>query len=297
MPATTTGQWLNRFVAPQLLRELKDYKGDVIAILKGAPAAAVTADGIRRNKLLNNVEFRVNNTADFTATKMNGEKVFVEWEKYDTTPTEVDDAEIRYLAYDKRAEVRVRHTEKMKEGLVKHALHKLCPDNASNAKMPVMKTTGAVTGGRKRATFKDLVEYLQLVKAIGDLEPTQLYMALCSDHVTDFILDRDAAAWFASKDVFFDPVSGKLRSFMGFKFLEPMFANAFDASLNKKAKGAVLAAGDRYASTLIYAPNTVYHIEGVKVLYSPETGLSVQACGMIARIKDCGMGALVSANA
>ncbi|MDR1172279.1 MAG: hypothetical protein LBL24_07495 [Bacteroidales bacterium] len=306
MPTTTSGQWLNQFVAPQLLKELKDYKDVVIAILRGAPTAAITADGIRWNKLLNNVEFRVNNTADFTAAKMTGEKLFVEWEKYDTTPTEVDDAEIRYLAYDKRAEVRVRHMERMKEGLVKHALHRLCPDDAASDRMPVMKTTGDVTSGRKRATFRDLAEFLAKVKAIGDLDPAQLYMALCPEHVTDFILDRDAAAYFASKEVFFDPKSGNLRSFMGFKFIEPMVANAFDSSMNKKAKGAAMSTGDRYASTLIYAPNTVYHIEGVKVLYSPEiqdtksanpkSVFRLQAYGLIDRIEDYGMGALVSDN-
>ena len=73
MPTTTTGQWLNQYVAPQLLKELKDYKDGLIAILRGAPAAAITADGIRWNKLLNNVEFRVNNTANFTPTKMYGD--------------------------------------------------------------------------------------------------------------------------------------------------------------------------------------------------------------------------------
>jgi len=307
MPNTTTGQWLNQFVAPQLLKELKDHRDEVTGILRSAPKSALTADGIRWNKLLNNVEFRVNNTATFTPSKMYGEKVFVEWEKYDTTPTSVDDAEIRYLAYDKRAEVRTRHMEKMKEGLLKHTLHKLCPDDATNAKMPVMRTTGEVTNGRKRATFKDLAEYLAKVKSIGDLDPSQLYIALCPEHVTDLVIDKDAAVYFAKREVYFDAISGNLRSFMGFKFVEPMFSNAFDAAGNKKPKGAVLTTGDQNASTLIYAPNTVYHIEGIKVLYKSETQdtrnadptseIRLQAYGLIDRIEDYGMGALISANA
>ena len=93
MPTSTTGQWLNQFVAPQLLAERRNYKADFMGVLGAVPQSARNADGVRYNKLINNVEFKVNNTSEFTPKKMTGEKVFLEWEKYDTTPTMVDDAE------------------------------------------------------------------------------------------------------------------------------------------------------------------------------------------------------------
>ena len=161
----TPGQHLNQFVAPQLLQEFKNYKDDFIGVLPGAPKAALTADGIRYNKLINNVGFYVNNTTDFTAKRMTGEKTFVEWEKYDTDPTAVDDAEIRYLAYDKRSEVRVRHSQAWKIGMRDHVMWKLCPENNTNPYMPVIRTTGDNDGtGRKRLLFADLVKYLEIVK-------------------------------------------------------------------------------------------------------------------------------------
>ncbi|GHT16978.1 hypothetical protein FACS189429_0110 [Bacteroidia bacterium] len=107
MATTTTGQWLNQYVAPQLLQEFKNYKDDFISVLKGVPAAAVTADGVRWNKLINNVNFYVNNAAVFTPQSMTGTKTFVEWEKYDTDPTAVTDAEVRYLAFDNADYVRL----------------------------------------------------------------------------------------------------------------------------------------------------------------------------------------------
>ena len=307
MPTTNAGLYLNKYVAPQLLRDLKDYNEGFMSILRTAPQAAVTADGIRWNKLINNIGFYVNNTANFTPKKMTGENVIVGWEKYDTDPTEVDDAEIRYLQFDKRSEVRAMHVSKCCEGLTKHSLHKLAPDNNTSEKMPVMVTTGKTFNGRKRLTFEDLANYLEKVKNIGELDASQFYLMLCPPHVTDLLLDRDAAAYIANKDVFFDPVSGKVRSFMGFKFYEPMVANAYTSALVKKPKNSAMATGDQFASTFVYAPNTVRHLEKLKILYKteyedtrnadPKSEIRIQVYGIIDRIEDFGMGAIVSANA
>ena len=169
MPNSTTGQWLNQYVAPQLLAERRNYKADFMGVLGSVPQSARNADGVRYNKLINNVEFKVNNTAEFTPKKMTGEKVFIEWEKYDTTPTMVDDAEIRYLGYDKRNMVRIKHNECFQIGIRNHTLHKLAPANGDSSDMPVMLTTGAVFEGRRRLTYVDLATYLETVKKLNHL--------------------------------------------------------------------------------------------------------------------------------
>ena len=133
MPALIDGNYLNQYVAPQLLVELKNYKDDFLTQLQGAPAQALTADGIRFNKLINNVEFFVNNSAEFTAQTMAGKKTLIEWEKYDTRPTKVTDAEIRYLNFDKRSIVRVKHMEALKMGIRDHVLWKLSPDDDTDS--------------------------------------------------------------------------------------------------------------------------------------------------------------------
>ena len=305
MPTMTPGNYLNQYVAPQLLTEFKNYKDDFIGVLKGAPRAALTADGIRFNRLLNNVDFLVGNTAGFTPKKMTGDKTIVEWEKYDTTPTEVDDAEIRYLNYDKRAEVRVRHSDAFKMGIRDHVMWKLAPDDDSSEYMPVVRTTGADDGtGRRRLTFEDMVKYLERVKKLNLPRMDELYMILCPEHATDLILDANTAKFFSDKKIFFDQETGKVRSIMGFKFFENNAVLAYAQDGTKKPKGAVLTSTDRVASMFFYAPNTVYHIESVKILYSPETQdtrsadpkseFRLQTYGLVDRIQDIAVGALVS---
>lgn len=308
MPTVADGQWLTQYVAPQLLREFKNYNDSFLSALKSAPKAAVTADGIRFNKLINNVGFHVVNSADFTAKKMAGKKIFVPWEKYDTDPTEVDDAEIRSLAYDKRSEVKIKHTEAFKLGYRDHVIWKLAPDDKTNPDMPVMLTTGDSDGiGRKRLTFVDLVKYLEIIKALNLPNENEFHMVLCPQHQTDLIIDRDSAVYFANKQIFFDIKTGKVNSVMGFKFHDNNAAVAYDAAGNKLAKGAALGATDQYGSLFFYGPNTVKHLEGVKTLYKPESQdttsadpkseFRVQAYGLIDRVVDYGFGVLLSDNA
>jgi hypothetical protein len=307
MSVTTTGQWLNQYVSPQLLQEFKNYKNDFIGVIPGAPKSAITADGLRFNKLLNNVGFYVNNAAAFTPKKMTGEKTLVEWERYDTDPTEVDDNEIRYLAYDKRNEVRVKHAEAFKMGIRDHVLWKLCPDDGTKAGMPVKVTTGAADpAGRLRLTFPDLIGYLETVKKLNLPDMDKLYIVLCPEHATDLILDTASANYFSNRDIFFDTVTGKVRSVMGFKFFENNSAPVFDEDIEKKAKGAAMVSGDQRASLFFYAPNAVYHLDSVKLLYkselidtrsaSPASEFRTQTYGLVDRIVDYGFGAIVSGN-
>jgi len=299
------GQWLNQYVAPQLLQEFKNYKDDFIAVLKGVPRAALTADGVRWNKLINNVDFYVNNENEFSPKKMTGERLFVDWEKYDTDPTAVDDAEIRYLAYDKRNEVRIRHAEAMKLGIRDHVMWKLAPDDGSNAKMPVIRTTGESDGtGRLRLTFEDMVKYLERVKRLNLKNMNELFMILCPEHVTDLILDNNSAKFFSDKQIYYDTTTGAVRSIMGFKFFENNAVLAYDINGAKKPKGAILNTTDRVASLMFAAEETVYHIDSVKILYSPETQdtrsadptseFRLQTYGLVDRRRDVGFGAVIS---
>jgi hypothetical protein len=312
MSTTATGQWLNHFVAPQLLQEFRNYKNDFIGVLKGAPVQAITTDGIRFNKLINNVGFLVNNAAAFTPAAMTGEKVFVEWERYDTTPTSVTDDEVRYLAYEKRPAVRVKHSEAMLMGIRDHVVWKLAPPDSANANMPVVRTTGAIVGtpatsnspARRRLTFEDLVTYLEKVKKLNLPDENELYMVLCPEHATDLIIDNNSAKFFSDRQIYFDMQTGKVRSIMGFKFFENNATLAYSTAGAKKAKGAALAATDRYGSLFFYGKNTLYHLDKVKILYksetedtrsaSPTSEFRLQTYGLIDRIEDYGVGALVS---
>ena len=307
MGTTTDGFSLNKYTSPVLLEEFRNYKDDFIGVLGAAPQAALSADGIFFNKLVNNVDFFVNNDSDFTPTQMTGTKTFVPWEKYDTAPTKVDDAEIRNLQFDKRNAVRVKHSEAFRIGIRNHVLNKLAP-SANAVGMPVIRTTGtATTDGRKRLTFADLANYAETLKLLNLSMSDQMYMVLCPAHVTDLILDQDAAKLFMGVNDYVDPITGKVKSILGFKFFENNDCPMYDSTGAKKAVGAVAATGDQQASVFFYGPNTIYYLEQVKILYKPElqdtrsknptSEFRLQTYGLVDRIVDYGFGAIISANA
>ena len=96
---------------------------------------------------------------------------------------------------------------------------------------------------------------------------------------------------------------------MGFKFFENNDAVYYDPTTKTKvAEGTAPTNGTHFqASQFFYAPNTIYHLEAVKILYKPETldtrsadpasEFRTQTYGMVDRIEEYGVGALISDKA
>lgn len=303
MPELVDGLWLNRYIAPKLLQEFKNYDDNFIKVLKKAPKGAISADGLRMNKLINNVGFRINNSDDFTPKKMNGKKGLIEWDKLDTDPTEVDDAEIRSLQFDKRAAVRVKHSEAWKEGVRNYVLQKLAPQSNADG-MPVLRTTGDVDNGRKRLTYADLIKFWSIIEGLNLPNKNEFYMTLCREHVQDLILDRSATNNY--RDIVIDPKTGMVKKFYTLNLFTNNYNPKYDAAGNLKAIDAVENATDKNASIFFYAPNTVHHVNSVKILYKPETEdtrsadptseFRLQSYGLTNKTQEYGFGAIVSGN-
>lgn len=302
MAQETTGLWLNQYLSPQLLKEFKNYKDDFVGVLPSAPKGAISADGLRKHKLINNVEFKINNTADFTPQKMEGGKVIVPWEKVDTTPTAVDDAEIRSLNFDKRAAVRMKHTEAWKLGLRNYVMQKLSP-NTDATGMPVLRTSGADDGtGRKRLLYADMIKFLSVIEGLNLPDKGKLNMILCAEHKQDLILDRAATNNY--RDIVIDPKTGEIKSFYTLNLFSNNHNPKYAGDGTLKAIGAAAAASDRNASTFFYAPNAVHHVDKVKILYDPEvtdtrsadpvSEFRLQSYVLTDKVQDYGFGALVS---
>lgn len=308
MALPVDGFYLNKYVDPQPLIERRNYRADFMQVLGSVPAGALAADGIRRNKLINNVGFRVNNTEEFTPKAMTGQNIIVPWEIYDTEPTSCTDDEIRYLAFDKRASIRVKHNEAFQVGIRNHVLYKLAPNDNEKKEMPVIKTTGANDGtGRLRLCYKDLVNFATQVKTWNLPVSDALYMVLCPLHMGDLLLDENASKYFYDRTFYVDPITGKPKGFMGLKFFENNDTPYYNATTLKKIdEGKAPADTDFQASTFFYAPNTYYHLESVKSLYKPETTdtrsksptseYRTQTYGIVDRIEEFGVGAILSAK-
>lgn len=274
MPTYTSGTHLKTYVEPQLVKEIQNDKDDFVGRLKPAPKASIDTDGIKFNKLIGNVEVEINADQSvgetYTATQMTDNKGLVPWDYVDTKPTFVTDEEMRALAYDKRAEVRVEHMAALKRGIRDYVLHKYAPADASNAKMPVLRTTGdADANGRLKLTLADLIAYRTALSKVnlmaGDPE---LLLILNADHVSDLSLTSINLTQFSNS--LYNVKDGKLNSFFGFNFFENNACPYYDNADDKKAIGASVISTDRQASVIIYQPNTIYHVEKVKVLYTPE---------------------------
>lgn len=299
------GNYLQQFVAPGLLQEFRNYNDAFIAVLKRAPQAAINTDGIRFNKLINNVDFLVNNDEDFTAKAMVGKKGIVPWDTFDTTPTSVTDAEARALAFDKRSEIRLKHFESFKIGVRDYCVQKLAPSQ-STAFMPVLRTTGpADATGRRRLTVADMVTFNAALMDLGLDDPTGWHMNLSGLHQQDLILDKIGTANHRDMLVI-NPTTGLIDRFLQIKLWAQRQAPTYAANGVLKAQGAAAAPGDRTASIFYYTPNTVYHVESLKLLYSPEntdtksksptSEFRIQSFGLCDKTQEHGFGALVDGN-
>lgn len=307
MAELVDGAWLNQYVAPQLLQEFRNYNDGFIALLGKAPAGAISADGIRRNKLINNVDLTVNNTEDFVAKKMDAKKGITPWDKLDTSPTAVDDAEIRNLAFDKRSAVRMKHSESFKIGVRNYAMNKLAPTQDANG-LPVLRTTGELVGtgatARRRLTYADLILFLSVVEGLNLPNKSGYNLILSREHSQDLILDRASTQNY--RDIVIDPATGELVRFYTIKLWTNNHNPLYTASGVLKSLDAVAAPTDKNASTFFYQENTVFHLNSVKVLYKPETldttsadpvsTFRTQTYGLCDKVQDYGFGAIVSGN-
>ncbi|WP_312399504.1 hypothetical protein [Chryseobacterium sp.] len=305
------GLYLNKFVAPQLLKEFRNYNDKFLVALEGAPEGAVSADGIRQNKLINNVGFYVNNTAPFTAKTMNGKNNVIPWDKFDTDPTKVSDAEVRSLAFDKRSTVRVKHTQAFRIGVRDYVLNKLAPEHHVSGKMPVLRTTGKLFNGRKRMTFEDLINFHTEIEALNLMDDSPednvnyWNMILNAEHRADLMIDKAGTANHRD-NLEFDKVTGQISRFYKMKMWENNAAPLYSETGELKARGSVKVQGDQYASTFFYSPNTVYHLDSVKILYKPEytdttnadpeSEFRLQNYGLCDKKQEYGFGAIISGN-
>ncbi len=299
------GNWLNTYVDPQLLEDFQNYNDAFIGVLQRPNEGAIDGDGIKFNKLINNVGFVVNASEDFTAQTMAGQKGHVPWDQLDTTPTAYTLAELRAMAYDKDAAIRVKHTKSFKIGVRRYVLNKLAPKQNVNDKMPVIRTTGEVFNGRNRMTYADLNTFLfEKIPTLNLTEKDQMYFILNDEHKADLVHDRANTSNY--RDIEIDKNTGELKSFFNLKFFENTETPLYNPAGVLKSLGSTKSAGDQSSSVFLYAPNTMYHIESVMSLLkdmrsdtrskNPTSEYRTHSYGLCDKIQEHGFGAIISGN-
>lgn len=298
-----TGLWLQDYLAPQLLDEFKNYKDDFIGTLEGVPAEAIDKDGIKFNKLINNIGFHVNKTTPFTPITMDFKKGLVPWDKLDTDLVTITDKEARAMAFDRENAYRVAQSNSFKLGVRDYAMQALAAEKNTST-TPVLKTTGEIVNGRKRLTVTDLLNFLEEFKALNLPDTDKIFSILCREHEMDLLQERNKPQH--RNDIVINPLTGKIERFYELKFFTNNQNVKYSDALELKGQGAVPEAGDGNASIVYYAPNTLHHVESVKVLYSPmsmdtrsvdpTTEFRLHNYGLTAKKQDYGFGAFVSAQ-
>lgn len=170
-------------------------------------------------------------------------------DKYQTKATRITDDEARGLSYDKMGSVIERHREVVDAKKYARALHALAP-SADGKGTPVLVTTGAADGTRKRLVVSDIIA---LKEQFDHLKvPVQgRVLVLCPEHVNDLLVQDTT---FAQR--YNNHTTGAIADMYGFEIYEYVDAPVYTVSSKQKlAYGAVpTESTDRNASVAFYAP-------------------------------------------
>lgn len=296
------GLWLEQYVDPILLEEFRNVKDDFIATFTAPSPQAIDKDGIRFNKLKNEIGYHINKDTPFTPIKVNGQRNLVEWDKLDTDLTEVTDAEMRALAFDKESEMMRLHQESFRIGTRNYCMRKIAPLKDGTG-TPVLRTTGADDGtGRKKLLYSDLLKFYIAITGLNLINEAAGYMILTPEHQQDLLEDRASTNNY--RDIVINPATGNIERFFTLKFFQNNHTVKFNGSGELVTDGAVPEATDRNGSLFYYAPNIVYHIESVETLYKPlkidtrnpdpTAEFRIHTYGLCDKKQEYGVGALVS---
>jgi len=169
-------------------------------------------------------------------------------DKYQTRPSRVTDDEARGLSYDKAGSVIERHRESVDAKKYARALHALAP-SSNSASTPVIVTSGAADGTRKRVVIADIIALKEKFDKMKVPVEGRI-LVLCPEHVNDLLLQDTT---FAQR--YNNTTTGAIANMYGFEIYEYVDSPLFNAStLNKVAYGTAAGANDRNASVAFYAP-------------------------------------------
>lgn len=188
-------------------------------------------------------------------------------DKFSTEATPVTDDELHALSYDKMASVQERHRDALREKIAQRGIHAIAPDRQAD-NVPVIKTTGASDGTRKKMVFGDLLTLKREFDKMG-IPTTDRILVLCSDHVNDLLETEQKF----KEHYNLNQTEGKICRMYGFDIYEYDGTPYYTMSTGVKlAWGALPTANDARASVAFYAgrmmkaygSTTFYHSEAEK---------------------------------
>lgn len=184
-----------------------------------------------------------------------------------TTPSVIQDDELVYLAYDKKAETRSRHEKKLKRTIQKWTLHAIAPQTEVAGKQLIQVATGAAVGGgdtRLRLKFADLDT---LAYRLNKLEWPQegRVLVLCPEHQLDLKLESRSLY----NEIFDRKSSVPMGRYADFEIYEDTTSVSYTALNVKDAYGTAVSGTKRHASVM-FMENRGWKADGTVKFYSDE---------------------------
>lgn len=182
-------------------------------------------------------------------------------DKFETENTIVRRPDAIEYSYDKLESVIKQHRSVLQASTAKKAIHAFAPDSDTND-TPLVLTTGAATGTRKRMTFEDLLTLKERFdNALVPLE--ERYIVLHPKHVTDLLME-DIKTFKELTDF----KNGEPNRFAGFGIYEFPFMPTFNISGKTATKVKFGSPDTEHFASVAFCKDEVMKADGEIYMYS-----------------------------
>lgn len=246
--------------------------------------------GLDPKVLINNTAYPIN------VVKRDDTPIRIELDVFETENTLVRHPEVIEYAYDQLESVLMGHRNILRASTGTKAAHAYAPDEDTEF-TPVIQTSGAGAGTRKRLTIEDVL-FLKERFDNQDIPLEDRYLVLHPSHVTDLIL-LDTKSF---KDIG-DIVNGEPKRLAGFNILQFSKTAYYDNTGKKKAFGTIPTATDGFCSFAFQSGEVMKADGNVKMFKTVDdpkeraTIVGFEKRFIALPLRDKGIGAIISANA
>lgn len=182
-------------------------------------------------------------------------------DKFETENTIVRRPDAIEYSYDKLESVIKQHRSVLQVSTAKKAIHAFAPDSNTDD-TPLVLTTGAASGTRKRMTFEDLLTLKERFdNALVPLE--ERYIVLHPKHVTDLLIE-DIKTFKELTDF----KNGEPNRFAGFGIYEFPFMPTFNVSGKTATKVKFGSADTDHFASVAFCKDEVMKADGEIYMYS-----------------------------
>jgi hypothetical protein len=288
----------NQIVIAELLKQYKDMDMSFLSDIKSMDDK-VNNDVIDFNEIGADPAVLIDNAVyPIASNQRTDDKRPVALHKFDTVNTIITDDELFALGYDKKSSVMAQHKDALVLATMKLGAWSLAPA-ADAADTPVIQTTGAVDGIRKRMIIADIIALKSRCDAL-QIPLESRILTLSSEHVNDILLIDQAF-----RDRYHNTATGKIISnIAGFKIYESLHTPKYVAAFTKKAYGAAAIGTDKNASIFHSTVNAMkatgslkmYAVDASQDPDNRQTKVGFRMYNIVSSVNTKGIGAIVSGS-